>query len=81
MERNDVDRVKLAKVAKCVEYFSSFYTRIALRLGVDRSLVCRVARGERRSARIGARLVADFERFQRELMKDGSNRDVTDEVA
>ena len=69
-------RPQLARVARCVEYFSNLYTRIARQLGVNRSFVSRVARGERRSHVIEARLMDEFERFTKELV-NGSNRKLT----
>jgi len=42
------------------------YSRVARQLGVDRSLVSRVARGERRSKRIEAALKAELSRIEKE---------------
>lgn len=81
MKTKDVDLLQLARVTKCVEYFGNLYSRIARRFGVDRSFVCRVARGSRRSVRIEKGLIGDFERFQKELMGNKGISDSTQDTA
>ncbi len=44
--------------------YRGLYARVARRLGVDRSYVSRVARGERRSARVEAALKAELRRIE-----------------
>lgn len=51
-----VDRYKL---------YRGLYSRVARKLGVDRSYVSRVARGERRSSEIEAALKAELKRIER----------------
>ena len=46
--------------------YRGLYSRVARQLGVDRSLVSRVARGERRSKRIEAALNAELSRIEKE---------------
>ena len=74
----ETQHLQLLRVAKCVQYFSNLYSRIAGRLGVDRSYVSRVARGERRSALIESALVADFKHFQRNLITSNKNDNTTE---
>jgi len=45
--------------------YHGLYSRVARKLGVDRSYVSRVARGERRSRRIEAALEAEIKRIER----------------
>ncbi len=45
--------------------YHGLYARVARQLGVDRSYVSRVARGERRSQRIEAALRAELRRIER----------------
>jgi hypothetical protein len=54
--------VKLQKLNHYVQSLCGIYSRIARRLGVDRTYVSRVARGERRSPEVEAALIQDFER-------------------
>jgi hypothetical protein len=42
------------------------YSRIARRLGVDRSFVSRVAKGQRHSPEVESALLAEFERAERQ---------------
>lgn len=45
--------------------YRGLYARVARRLGVDRSYVSRVARGERTSPAVEAALSAELERIER----------------
>jgi transcriptional regulator with XRE-family HTH domain len=45
--------------------YRGLYARVARQLGVDRSYVSRVARGERRSPRVEAGLKAELRRIER----------------
>jgi transcriptional regulator with XRE-family HTH domain len=45
--------------------YRGLYARVARQLGVDRSYVSRVARGERRSPRIEAALNSELRRIER----------------
>ncbi len=67
--------MELAQVVKCVEFFRNLYSRVATSFGVDRSLVCRVAHGQRRSTVIERKLIAEFERLRKHVCpaSDGSN--------
>lgn len=55
---------KLKKLNALVDSVCGLYTRVARRLGVHRSFVSRVARGERRSEPVEARLLAELKRVK-----------------
>ena len=55
---------KLAKLNRYVHKLCGMYTRIAHRLGVYRSYVSRVARGERSSPEVEDALIQEFEQIQ-----------------
>jgi len=55
----------LQKMKHYIESLCGIYSRIAPRLGVDRTYVSRVAKGERHSPEIEAALVQEFDRSQR----------------
>jgi len=57
---------KLQKMKHYIESLCGIYSRIARRLGVDRTYVSRVAKGERRSPEIEAVLVQEFDRSQKQ---------------
>lgn len=50
---------------KRYQLYRGLYSRVARKLGVDRSYVSRVARGERHSAEIEAALQAEIKRIER----------------
>ena len=54
--------VKLKKLQHYVKSLCGIYSRIARHLGVDRTYVSKVAKGERRSPEIEAALVREFDR-------------------
>jgi transcriptional regulator with XRE-family HTH domain len=57
---------KLQKLKHYIESLCGIYARIARRLGVDRTYVSRVAKGERRSAEVEEALVREFDRTQQQ---------------
>ncbi|MGE0404774.1 MAG: hypothetical protein AB7O65_00625 [Candidatus Korobacteraceae bacterium] len=57
-------RAKLARLHSYVQTLCGVYSRVARKLGVDRSYVSRVAKGERRSAEVEVALLAEFEEAQ-----------------
>ena len=61
-EKKRSPSVKLKKLNNLVESLCGLYTRVARRLGVHRSYVSRVARGERRSAQIEGALLEEYDR-------------------
>jgi transcriptional regulator with XRE-family HTH domain len=64
---------KLRKLERYIEALCGIYSRIARRLGVDRTYVSRVARGERHSPEIATALVREFDRSKEEI--DQARRD------
>ena len=56
--------VKLKKLNGLVETVCGIYTRVARRLGVHRSYVSRVARGERRSEPVEEALLQEYDRVE-----------------
>ena len=50
---------------KRYQLYRGLYSRVALKLGVDRSYVSRVARGERRSPEIESALQVELKRIER----------------
>ena len=57
-------KAKIAKLNGLVESVCGIYSRVARKLGVHRTFVSRVARGERHSEPIEKELVAEFDRAQ-----------------
>lgn len=51
----------MKRLNRLVEAVCGIYTRVARRLGVHRSFVSRVAKGERRSEPVERALVAEYE--------------------
>jgi len=62
MRRTQNPNPKLRKLKHYVDSLCGIYTRIAHRLGVDRTYVSRVAKGERHSSKIEAALIQEFDR-------------------
>ena len=60
--KGELPKDKITKLNRLVETLCGIYSRVARRLGVDRSFVSRVARGERRSEEIENALAAEYER-------------------
>jgi transcriptional regulator with XRE-family HTH domain len=59
MARNN--SAKLEKLRRYVDNLCGIYSRVARRLGVDRTYVSRVAKGERRSTEVEKALIGDFQ--------------------
>ena len=55
---------KLQRLKHYMDSLCGLYSRIARRLGVDRTYVSRVAKGERRSPEVEAALIQEFDRTQ-----------------
>jgi hypothetical protein len=62
---------KIQKLKHYIESLCGIYSRIARRLGVDRTYVSRVAKGERHSSDVEAALIQEFDRS---LEKSGSQK-------
>jgi len=54
---------KVSRINRYVQLLCGMYSRIARQLGVDRSYVSRVARGERRSEAVEHALTTEFDRI------------------
>jgi hypothetical protein len=54
---------KVSLINRYVQSLCGLYSRVARQLGVDRSYVSRVARGQRRSEPIEQALVSEFDRI------------------
>ena len=57
----------LQRIRHYIESLCGMYSRVARRLGVDRTYVSRVAKGERRSAKVEAALIKEFKQIQEPL--------------
>jgi transcriptional regulator with XRE-family HTH domain len=57
---------KLQKLKRYIDSLCGIYSRIARRLGVDRTYVSKVAKGKRRSPEIETALIREFDRTQEE---------------
>jgi transcriptional regulator with XRE-family HTH domain len=62
--KEQASTAKLKKLNALVESVCGIYARVARRLGVHRSFVSRVARGERRSEPVEDDLLAELKRVQ-----------------
>jgi DNA-binding transcriptional regulator YdaS (Cro superfamily) len=58
-------KVKITKLNGLIEALCGIYSRVARRLGIHRTFVSRVARGERRSEPVERALVTEYERVQK----------------
>lgn len=56
---------EVTKLNRLVDSLCGLYTRIARQLGVHRTFVSRVARGERRSKPVEKALAAEYQRFKK----------------
>ena len=62
MKKEKTPRLSLSRMNRLIEAWCGIYSRVARRLGVHRSYVSRVARGERRSEEVEAALLAEYEK-------------------
>ncbi len=60
---NNSSRAKIKKLNSLVERVCGIYSRIAQRLGVHRTYVSRVARGERQSEAVEKALIDEYKRI------------------
>ncbi len=61
---DDNRRDVVAKINDHIKAVCGLYTRVASKLGLDRSFVSRVARGERKSPDVEAALIAEFKQAE-----------------
>jgi transcriptional regulator with XRE-family HTH domain len=64
MSEKKPEKVKVTRIHKYVQSLCGMYSRVARKLGVDRSYVSRVARGERHSEEIELALNREFEQVE-----------------
>lgn len=57
----------LARLNRYVQSLCGLYSRVARKMGVDRSYVSRVARGERSSTEVEEALTAEFKDFKQSV--------------
>jgi transcriptional regulator with XRE-family HTH domain len=62
---NNSSRAKIKKLNSLVERVCGIYARVARRLGIHRTYVSRVARGERKSEPVEDALLDEYERIKR----------------
>ena len=60
-------KAKITKLNQLVEELCGIYSRVARRLGVHRTFVSRVARGERSSEMVENALVTEYDRAEHGL--------------
>lgn len=58
-------KTKITRLNGLIEALCGIYSRVARRLGVHRTFVSRVARGERHSEPVEGALVSEYERVQK----------------
>jgi transcriptional regulator with XRE-family HTH domain len=58
------DNPRLERINRYIQALCGIYSRVARKLGVDRSYVSRVAKGERNSQEIEAALISEFQQIQ-----------------
>jgi transcriptional regulator with XRE-family HTH domain len=63
MSQNHSSGYKVLQLNRYIQSLCGLYSRVARQLGVDRSYVSRVARGERRSQPIEQALISEFDRI------------------
>jgi len=62
----ETPKVKIRKLQRLIDGLCGIYTRVARRLGVHRTFVSRVARGERHSKPIEGALVDEYDRAKKQ---------------
>jgi len=62
--KEETPKAKITKLQRLVDRLCGIYTRVAQRLGVHRTFVSRVARGERHSKPVENALVDEYERVK-----------------
>jgi hypothetical protein len=63
--KEQASKAKISRLNELVEAVCGIYSRVARRLGVHRTFVSRVARGERRSEPVENALVNEYNRVNR----------------
>jgi hypothetical protein len=64
MNNSENGNNRLTKINDHIKAVCGLYSRVARKLGLDRSFVSRVARGERKSTAVESALIAEFEQTE-----------------
>ncbi len=64
MRKKKSTRVSIDRINRYIKDLCGLYSRVARKLGVDRSFVSRVAKGERRSVAVERALTSEFKQIQ-----------------
>ncbi len=64
MRKKRAKRENLASINRYIKDLCGIYSRVARKLGVDRSFVSRVAKGERRSEEVERALTSEFKQIR-----------------
>ena len=67
MNRKRLEKASVGKIYRYIQALCGLYSRVARNLGVDRSYVSRVAKGERRSQTVENAIISEFE----EIIENG----------
>lgn len=67
MKTERAENTQVKKLSRLVDALCGIYTRVAQRLGVHRTFVSRVARGERKSEAVEAALAAEYKQAKQDL--------------
>ena len=63
MSERKLEKGKVTRIHKYIQSLCGIYSRVARKLGVDRSYVSRVARGERHSKEVEVALAREFDQI------------------
>jgi transcriptional regulator with XRE-family HTH domain len=66
MSEQKPEKIKVRRIHQYIQSLCGMYSRVARKLGVDRSYVSRVASGERNSEQVEVALTREFERIDSE---------------
>jgi DNA invertase Pin-like site-specific DNA recombinase len=64
MSKSENGNSRVSRINEHIKAVCGLYSRVARTLGLDRSFVSRVARGERKSSQVESALIAEFERTE-----------------
>jgi DNA invertase Pin-like site-specific DNA recombinase len=64
MKEKKSDKTDVRRIHRYIDSLCGIYSRVARKLGLDRSYVSRVARGQRQSKEVEAALVQEFEQMK-----------------
>ena len=64
MSKSENGNGRVSRINEHIKAVCGLYSRVARKLGLDRSFVSRVARGERKSSEVESALVSEFEQTE-----------------